>query len=79
VKSWIRKDENGQRDPIDVFKSGRLLSGIAEAISSFLSEEHFSPTKYIVAQLPMSDQLVKKTLVDVLGMKMSVDSGFFMC
>jgi hypothetical protein len=69
VKYWAREYEGGRRDPTDSPRAGRPVSDLAEAISKFLNEQPFSSTRYIAAQLRTSRNLVKRTLVEVLGMQ----------
>jgi hypothetical protein len=71
VKYWVRGYDCGRRDPADSPRAGRPRSDIAEAVSHILSKQPFSSTKYIAAQLRTSGDLVKQTLVEVLGMKKS--------
>jgi hypothetical protein len=44
-------------------------SDIAEAVSKVMSEQPFSSTKDMTAQLRASRKLVKRTLIEVLGVK----------
>jgi hypothetical protein len=69
VKYWVREHDDGRRDPPDSAKAGRPPSDISEAVAKVLNEEPFSSTKHIAAQLRTSRELVKRTLIDVLGMK----------
>jgi hypothetical protein len=68
VTYWVREYDGGGRDATDSPKAGRPRSDIAEAVSHILSEQLFSSTTYLAAQLQTSRDLVKKTLVEVLGM-----------
>jgi hypothetical protein len=69
VKYWVREYDRGRKDPADSPKAGKPRSDIADAVSHILSEQPFSSTESIAAQLRTSRELVKKTLVEVLGMK----------
>jgi dTDP-4-dehydrorhamnose reductase len=69
VKHWVKLYDGGRRDPTDLLQPGRPVSDIAEAISQLLTEEPFSSTRHIAAQLRVSRASVKRTLVTVLGMK----------
>jgi hypothetical protein len=69
VKCWVREYDRGGRDPADSLRAGRPRSDIAEAVSHILSTQPFSSTTYITAQLRTSRDLVKKTRIEVLGMK----------
>jgi hypothetical protein len=69
VKYWVREYDRGGRDLTDSPRAARPRSATAEAVSHVLSEQPFSSAKYIAAQLRTSRDLVKKTLVEVLGMK----------
>jgi hypothetical protein len=69
VKCWVREYDRGGQDCADSPRAGRPRSDIAEAVSHILREQPFSSTKYIAAQLGTTRDLVRKTLVEVLGMK----------
>jgi hypothetical protein len=69
LKYWVRKEDSGLRDPTDVFKSSRPLSDISAAVSTALAEWQFGLRKSRAAQLRVSRELVKRTLVDVLVTK----------
>jgi hypothetical protein len=69
VKYWVREYDRGRGDPADSPKAGRPRSDIAEAVSHILSEQPFNSAKYNAAELLTSRDMVKKTLVEVLGMQ----------
>jgi hypothetical protein len=69
VNYWVRESDRGGRDPADSPRAGTARSDIAKAVSQILSQQPFSSTKYIAAQLRTSRGLMKKTVVDVLGMQ----------
>jgi hypothetical protein len=69
VKYWAHEYEGGRRDPTDSPRAERQVSDFAQAISKVLNEQPFSSARYIAAQLRTSRNLVKRTLVEVLGMQ----------
>jgi hypothetical protein len=69
VKHWVLEYDGGRKDPTDVSKTGRPPCDIAEAVSQVLNEQLFISTKYIASHLRMSRKLMKRTLIDSLGMK----------
>jgi hypothetical protein len=69
VKYWVREYDRGRRDSAHSPRVGRPRSDIAEPVSHILSEQRFTSTRYIGTQLRTSRDLVKKTVVEVLGMK----------
>jgi hypothetical protein len=69
AKYWVRKYERRRRARADLSRTDSAPSEIAEALSKVLSEYPFGSTKYISAQRGTSRELVKRTIIKVLGMK----------
>jgi hypothetical protein len=72
VKYWVREYDGGRRDPTELSRTVRPPSDTAEAVSKILSEQAFSSTKYVAAQLRRNLKLVKRILIEVFGTKNSV-------
>jgi hypothetical protein len=68
-KDWVHEYHGRRRDPSDFSNTDRPPSHIAEAVSQVRDEEPFNLAKYIAAQLRMSCELMKRTLIDFSGME----------
>jgi hypothetical protein len=69
VKYSVREYDSGRRGPAEAFKPGRPLSDISEDAPTLLTEQPFCLTKSLAAQLQVNRELMKRTHVDVLGMR----------